>query len=70
MCHIEVGRQTYKVFDDAIAVLSICSPEQLSRLQGAISREPIQEVQVALPIQESQEEDPTRLTLPYKEEEA
>ena len=69
MCHTEVGRQTGKVLDDRIAVLSICSQEQCSRLQGAISCEPIQEVQVALSIQESQEEDSTRLTLPYKDDE-
>ena len=69
MCHTEVGRQTGKVLDDAIAVLSKCSREQLSRLQGAISREPIQELQVVLPSQESQEEDPKKVTLPYEEDE-
>ena len=66
ICHTEVGRHTGKVLDDATAVLSICSQEQITRLRGAISCEPIQELQVALPSQESQEEDLATITYRMK----
>ena len=43
MSDTEVGRQTGKVLDDAIAVLSICSHDQLKQLKTAIQSAPVQE---------------------------
>ena len=70
MSDTEVGRQTGKVLDDAIAVLSICSQDQLKQLKNAIESAPIQESQVVLPvipIQVLQEANPTPPTLKYEE---
>ena len=70
MSDTEVGRQTGKVLDDAIAVLSICSQDQIKQLNTAIESTPIQESQVVLPvipIEVLQEANSTPQTLKYKE---
>ena len=54
----QVGREASKVVDDAIAVLSICSQDQLQRLQSAVHPSSSQDLVSIHPNQELQDATP------------
>ena len=64
-----MGSQTGKILDDAIAVLSIYSQDQLKQLKTAIESVSIQESQVVfpvIPIEMLQEANPAPDTSNYE----
>ena len=54
----QVGREASKVVDDAIAILSICSQDQLQRLQSAVHPSSSQDLVSIHPNQELQDATP------------